>query len=196
MDFDREQPIMQHISIDEAPTGDFGAGVDFRTLTGPLESTEMSIHRFRLDPQSSPPWGLHAHFDQEEVFIVTEGSVTFETFDGLVTVMAGDAIQFESGEYQAIRNDGSDSSTYLAIGAPADSTDIRVPLPCLDCNREELRIEVDTGELACVACDFRQDPRCELCGADEREVRLNREGSELIDRCRGCGSQTGVRPLT
>ena len=60
-----------------------------RGLTGPLASTDLAIIHYRLGPGERGS-GLHAHLDQEEVFVVVEGGVTVETLSGETEVDAGE----------------------------------------------------------------------------------------------------------
>lgn len=186
---------MEHLAIDDADSAGFGGGVEHRALRDALGATAVSINRFRLDPDTPLPWGLHAHYDQEEVFIVLEGTVTFETLAGRTAVAAGEAVRFAPGEYQAASNAGDRPATFLAIGAPAGTEDMRVPLPCASCDGEELRIELSSDTLVCPSCGDTVDARCPVCGENEREARLSGDGSVLIDRCRSCGDRRDVRPL-
>lgn len=186
---------MEHISIDEAESFGFGAGVDHRTLNDDLGCRDVSINRYRIDPDGSLPWGLHAHYDQEEIFIVIEGSVTFETLDGRVTVAAGEAIRFDHGEYQSAGNKGDDRAVYLAIGAPPESTDMRIPLTCDECGESELQLGDGFEELHCLSCEHSIPAACQECGSNERYVHLSSDGSMLLDSCRACGDSRTIRSI-
>jgi uncharacterized cupin superfamily protein len=82
---------------------------------------------------------MHAHMDQEEVFYVTDGVATFETPSGETTVEAGELVRFAPGEYQQGRNESDEVVRALALGAPKESTDVRVPIPCPEGDSDNLR---------------------------------------------------------
>jgi hypothetical protein len=55
----------------------------------------VAINHYQVPAGEGLPSGLHAHYDQEEVFVVLAGEATFETLrEGEVTVGARAAIRF------------------------------------------------------------------------------------------------------
>ncbi|MFC7195594.1 hypothetical protein ACFQL4_14785 [Halosimplex aquaticum] len=99
------------------------------------------------------PSGLHTHADQEEIFLVVDGTATFETLPESdppsdpadpprtgreVTVDAGEAVRFAPGEYQSGYNRGETDLLAFAVGAPRESTDVRVPVRCPECGGADL----------------------------------------------------------
>lgn len=182
---------MDHLDIDEARTWDFGEGVDYRSLRDVLGLQHLAINRYRLSPATRLPWGLHAHFDQEEVFLVVKGTMVFDTLDGPVTVEAGEAIRFAPGDFQAGHNPGDDPAECFAIGAPPDSEDIRIPKPCASCGAPALTITMDADELTCPACGTATPASCIRCGEDAREIRI--EDGTLVDRCRACDDREPIQ---
>lgn len=187
---------MEHIEFTESALIDLAAGVGYRSMRESLGATDVSINRFHLESGATLPWGMHAHYDQEEVFLVTDGVLTFETLDGEVSVAAGEAIRFAPGDYQVGRNDGPESVSYFAIGAPPDSTDIRVPLSCHECNHADLRFDSEQEALVCPECGASRSPDCPACGADDRAIRLDAKSSAIVDRCQSCGDETVVSRIT
>ena len=148
---------MERVSIDEVEPNAFGSDVDRRGLSEPLGATDVAINHYRLDPGERFSGGLHAHMDQEEVFVVVEGEATFETLEEPVTVGAGEAVRFAPGEFQSGKNDGDEPVVALALGAPQDSEDVRIPQECPECGHENMRaIPGDDGF----------DLRCPECGAE------------------------------
>ncbi|RLM62994.1 cupin domain-containing protein [Halorubrum sp. Atlit-26R] len=145
---------MEHISIDEVEPSAFGGDVDRRGLTEPLGASDVAINRYRLAPGERFSQGLHAHMDQEEIFVIVEGDATFETMDGDVTVGAGEAIRFAPGEFQSGKNDGDEAIVAFALGAPRDSEDVRIPQECPECGHDNMRaIPGDDGfTLRCPEC--------------------------------------------
>lgn len=180
---------MDNVSISDVAVTSLSETVELRSLQSTLDLEHMSVNHYHLAPETRLPWGLHAHMDQEELFIVLDGSLTFETLSGTETVEAGDAIKFDPGEYHVGTNPSDTPTTFLAIGAPTDSDDIRIPLPCANCDEPALRLQLsdEDGGLVCPTCGTTVDGRCSECGASELEVRPGNSHNELIDFCRECG---------
>ena len=121
-----------------------------------------SVRLYELDPGESTAFGYHAHENQEEVFYVIDGALAFETADGEVEVDAGEAVRFESGEFQRSRNDSRGRARVLGIGAPADAGALTLLRECPDC-----------GERT------------------DQEVEPVDDGAALVTRCVDCGAETG-----
>ena len=145
---------MEKVSIDDVEASAFGSDIDRRGLSDPLGTTDMALNRYRLDPGERFSGGLHAHMDQEEVFVIVEGEATFETMDGEVTVDEGEVIRFAPGEFQSGKNDSDGEVVAFAMGAPRDSEDVRVPQDCPECGNDSMRaIPADDGfALQCPEC--------------------------------------------
>jgi mannose-6-phosphate isomerase-like protein (cupin superfamily) len=140
-----------------------------RPLSTELDTTDVSINYFELEPGESFAFGYHSHADQEEVFYLLGGTAVFETGTSddpanpeRVEVGAGEAIRFAPGEYQQGHNEGTERVVALAFGAPRDAgeTDIR---------RE------------CGPCEGYTSQGIEL--TDDREA--------LVTNCVECGTETG-----
>jgi len=127
---------MRKVTIDDLEPDVLGEGSDRRGLSDPLGTTDVAINHYRLGPGEGFPAGLHAHMDQEEVFLVLDGEASFETMDGEVTVGSGEAIRFSPGEFQSGRNASGSELTAVAIGAPRETEDVRIPVDCPDCGAE------------------------------------------------------------
>jgi peptide subunit release factor 1 (eRF1) len=72
------------------------------------------------------------------------------------TVGPGEAVRFAPGDYhyQQGRNEGEQPVEALALGAPKESTGVRVLQPCPECDGENLRtIPTDEGfSFECPEC--------------------------------------------
>jgi uncharacterized cupin superfamily protein len=164
---------MDRVRVAGLPTlDDRCAGI--RTLTEALGATDVAVNHFELAPDESPALGLHAHPDQEEVFYVIEGAVTFECTGtdpageaGSVRVTAGESIRFAPGEYQRAWNRGSETTELLAIGAPqaTEAADVRGDCPACE---TRTRTEVAATDEALVC-------RCADCGTVTRRVERSGE---------------------
>ncbi|WP_284013896.1 cupin domain-containing protein [Halobaculum litoreum] len=129
---------MEHVDIDDVAEGGFGNGVTMRKLADPLGAEDLAINHYELAPGEGFSGGMHTHLDQEELFVVLSGTATFETPEETVDVAAGEAIRFAPGEYQTGSNEGDEPVEALALGAPADSTEVRVPVECRECGHDAL----------------------------------------------------------
>lgn len=205
---------MELVSIEEREAST-AADIDRCGLSDPLDTTDVAINQYRLAPGDGFPGGLHAHMDQEEVFVVIEGKATFETYapsvkpeeTGEITVGSGEAIRFAPGEYHSGRNEADDDLVALAIGAPRNSEDVRIPVVCPDCDHENMRLETGTGEdrltFACPDCKGERVPKpCPECGHDDLRVTLG-EGTQIKTKtqikpivvCLGCGVEFEQPPV-
>lgn len=199
---------MERVAFADVEPEFLGSGGDRRGLSGPLGTTHVAVNRYRLAPGEGFPGGLHAHAEQEEVFVVVEGEATFETYAPRddanrpdrgreVTVGAGEAVRFAPGEFQSGRNDGDGDLVAFAMGAPRDGGDVRLPLECPDCGRADVRLETDEGgpTFVCPDCEAERVPRaCPACGHDDLRVVLG-EGSRPVVACRGCGAEFEDPPV-
>ena len=64
---------MEKVSIGDVEANAFGSDIDRRGLSDPLGTTDLALNRYRLDPGERFSGGMHAHMDQEEVFVILEG---------------------------------------------------------------------------------------------------------------------------
>lgn len=184
-------------------------------VSGALDASHVAVNHYRIPPGEGLPSGLHAHMDQEEVFVVLAGEATFETteppsgsdsragtratseaLDGRVSVSEGQAIRFAPGEFQSGVNASDDTLVVLALGAPRDSEEVRLPLPCPACAHGDLRLDTD-GEVTfiCPDCGAEHVPApCPECGSEALGVTLGSAGEPVVG-CDGCGAEFDRPPL-
>jgi mannose-6-phosphate isomerase-like protein (cupin superfamily) len=210
---------MERVAFDESTDGP-ADGVDRRGLSGPLDTDGVAINRYRIPPGEGFPSGLHTHADQEEVFVVLDGAATFETLPGRdpdgpngsgagsrgpddpqtdheVTVAAGEAVRFAPGEYQSGYNRGDDDLVALAIGAPRETTDVRVPVRCPGCGEADFALDAAGDRLAfrCPDCGTERVPAtCPDCGSDALTLALD-DGGAVVAACDGCGAAFDSPPF-
>jgi uncharacterized cupin superfamily protein len=176
-----------------------------------LDAAALAAVHYRLAPGECFPSGLHAHDDQEEVFVVLAGEAVFEHLPPVeswdedvptgreVTVAASEAVRFAPGEFQTGRNpaDTSDDLVALAVGAPKDTDDVRIPATCPNCDAPALRLGTGGDAVAfdCPACASSFDPApCPDCGRHDLGMRLDANGHP-VSRCGSCGSEYDAPPL-
>ncbi|MFT4964582.1 MAG: putative cupin superfamily protein [Halobacteriales archaeon] len=182
---------MEKVVLDEVGSTDFERDIEAREVTDALGTTDIAINHYRIPPTEGFPSGLHAHMDQEEVFIVLEGEARFLTLAEPITVGAGEAIRFAPGEFQTGRNDGADDLVALALGAPRDTENVRIPVACPDCGHDDLQpAAVEAGvELVCPACETTHVPQgCPECGREEMTV-LPGDDRRTVVVCPDCGTE-------
>lgn len=200
-------------AIDEVDRGPSERDIDRQALSEAVGATNVAINRYRVPPGEGLPGGLHAHADQEELFVVLAGTATFETWsvrrasddtghdspdppttDTDLSVSAGEVIRFAPGEFQSGRNAGDEDLVVLAIGAPATSRDVRIPIECPECQNPDLRLEVaDRTVFVCPSCGAERVPAdCPNCGHGELQVTRANGGMVIV--CTGCESQFSEPP--
>ena len=148
-----EKVTIERLAADNNP----GGGEESARRVGEaLGTADVGLSYYELDAGQNLSGGVHTHMDQEEVFHVLEGTLTFRTPDGEVAVGAGEAVRFAPGDFQQGVNESDGPVRLLGIGAPKGSADVRVPQPCGACE------ESDT--LRFVPGDDGMGLRCPDCG--------------------------------
>lgn len=157
---------MEKVRIDDVENELSPLGVHSvrKPVSTALGTTDFAMNYFELDPGESFSGGLHAHHDQEEVFYVEEGVVTFDVGVERETteVAAGELIRIPPGEFQEGYNDGEARVTGWAIGAPGASHDwdaLQSRLYCPDCEAEttqDTRLVDGTFQFTCTECGAEQ----------------------------------------
>ncbi|SFS52300.1 cupin domain-containing protein [Halostagnicola kamekurae] len=153
---------MEKVEIDEVDNepNPMAAQSVRRPVSDALGTTDFAMNYFELEPGESFSGGYHTHHDQEEVFYVLEGTATFETENGPLTVDAGELVRFAPGEFQQGTNEGDDPLVGWALGAPDSShnwEDIESVVYCRACDSETKHgLEITDGggfRLNCSNCD-------------------------------------------
>ncbi len=154
---------MEKVRIDDIENAVQPAAV-MRKLTDALGLTDFAINYYELEPGDSFAFAYHNHEIQEEVFYVQEGTATFETEGGDISIEAGELIRFDREEFQRGWNRGDERVTALALGAPLDyGTQVKLRY--------------------CECCEEKTDNRLEG-GKDDGE-------SIVVAFCTECESETG-----
>lgn len=191
---------MQKVALDDLEPSPSGSDAERRNLSDPLNTSDVAINHYILEPGDRLA-GLHAHTDQEEVFIVLEGEATFETLaqendvGSEVTVAAGEAIRFAPGEFQSGKNNSDGEVALYALGAPRGTEDWRVPVACPECGHGDTRPTIaedgETPVLLCPDCGTESVVECSECGSDNMRAILGEDG-EPVSICLDCGAESGA----
>ena len=148
---------MERVRLDDVDDW-LGPAAVKRSLSRALGTTDVACNYYELAPGDAFAFGYHRHDDQEEVFVVLEGTATFETEGGPVEVAEGEAVRFAPGEYQRGVNEGDERVRALALGAPKDAETTEILRACPTCGeRTPQAIEPTDDRDALVT-------RCEACG--------------------------------
>lgn len=158
-----------------------------RSLSDLLGTTALSINFYRLAPGERLA-GLHAHERQEEVFVVLEERLAFETPDDEVVVAAGDVTRFAPREHKSGVNRTDGSVAVLALVAPPDGGAVFVWLSCPDCTHDELRLAGDhvNERPVCPECETVSVPACPDCGGSDLLAVRDRHRGMPVSACREC----------
>lgn len=128
-----------------------------RKLTDELGTTGMALAYYELDEGESSSFGYHAHGNQEEVFYVQRGAVTFRTESETTIATTGEVVRIPPGELQRAVNERAERAVMLVIGAPREAGELTLRRFCESCDEEtpqELR-DVEPGrvrETVCADC--------------------------------------------
>jgi uncharacterized cupin superfamily protein len=163
---------MERAAIEEVDHVEHPMGVNSirRPLSEALGTAAFGLVYYELEPGEAFSGGLrHRHRDQEEVFLVLSGVVTFEIGrePERVTVEEGEAIRIEPGEFQKGTNEGDERVVALGFGAPGrrhDWEELDVLLECGNCDAETVHdcLSVGSGEWRTERIDL--EATCQECG--------------------------------
>jgi mannose-6-phosphate isomerase-like protein (cupin superfamily) len=89
-----------------------------------LDSEHLGVSYFRYGPNFRTGIG-HSHREQEEVYVVVNGSARIKVEDEIVEVGRWDAIRFDKDTMRAVEA-GPEGVEYLAFGAGEDPRDSEI----------------------------------------------------------------------
>ena len=99
------------------------APTEARFARVPLELEKGGLSHFRVAPDFRFPFG-HSHSEQEEVYLVTEGTARVKLDDEVVELAQWDAVRIAPGVMRGLEG-GPDGAEVVAFGAPnTDNKDI------------------------------------------------------------------------
>lgn len=135
-----------------------------RYVSDALATEHLAIVYYELEPGERFSGGLHTHHDQEEVFYILEGTVTFEyTMDRETVVLGADeAIRFAPGEFQCGRNCSEERVIAIALGAPVPAS--------------------SAGATEWLT-------RCDVCEAETLHGIRSHDGGIIVSYCTECGNE-------
>ena len=101
---------------DSAPKFGLAPDVEARFARGPLESQNLALSYQRLAPNVRTPLG-HRHGEQEEVYVVLDGSGRVKLDDDVRDVRQWDAVRVAAETIRCFEA-GPDGLTLVVFGAP------------------------------------------------------------------------------
>jgi mannose-6-phosphate isomerase-like protein (cupin superfamily) len=101
---------------DQAPTGGLSPGLKAHFARVPLGLEKSGISYFRIAPNFRIPFG-HKHSEQEEVYLVVDGSARVRVDDEVVDLEPWDAIRVPTGAMRGLEA-GPEGAEVIAFGAP------------------------------------------------------------------------------
>ena len=110
------------INVDDVEDHYEGTSVpgEFRRLAGALETEQVAVTLIRIPPHSDFEQGTgHFHDEQEEVYIVTRGTLTMRFGDDIERVTAGSAVRVAASTPRSHRNEGDDPVDLWAMSRQA-----------------------------------------------------------------------------
>lgn len=152
---------MEHVDIEKLDNR-MGPAAIKRAVSEGVSAMNVALNYYELAPGESFGFGYHRHPNQEELFYIEQGTVTFETEDGPVEVSDGECIRFAPGEWQRGTNESNDRVIALAIGAPTDMSDTEMLRECPNCSSRT-----------------------------ENDIEMTDDRNALVTICTECGTETG-----
>jgi mannose-6-phosphate isomerase-like protein (cupin superfamily) len=97
---------------------------EFRPLTAALGGEQVAVTVIRVPPHSDFEQGTgHSHAEQEEVYLVTRGTLTMRFDDEIERVRAGSAVRVAPQTVRSHRNEGDEPVEIWAISRKQERSD-------------------------------------------------------------------------
>ena len=101
---------------DQAPKFGMSPNLEMRMARVPLELENSGLSYLRIAPHFRMPFG-HTHNQQEEVYVLVEGSARIKVGDETRDLKQWDAVRVHKDTMRSFEG-GPDGALFLAIGAP------------------------------------------------------------------------------
>ena len=101
---------------DQAPKFGMSPNLEMRMARVPLELENSGLSYLRIAPNFRLPFG-HTHNQQEEVYVLLEGSARMKIDDETRDLKQWDAVRVHKDTMRSFEG-GPDGALFLAIGAP------------------------------------------------------------------------------
>lgn len=94
-------------------------GIDNTDLGGQLGAKQLGARLWRLRPGQAST--KHRHFEQEELYVLLEGSGRVRVGEELLTLSPLDALVVDPDTVRQLFNDTAEDQLWLVIGAPREA---------------------------------------------------------------------------
>jgi len=115
-------------------------GIANTNLGDQLEAQSLGARLWRLAPGQAST--RHRHREQEEIYVLLEGTGRMRVDDDLLTIGRLDAVLVEPGSARQVFNDTEDEQLWLVFGAPPELANT------LEMSEEQLRYSYPDGPQA------------------------------------------------
>lgn len=106
-------------------------GVLNTDLAKQLEAANLGARLWRVEPGQASTW--HRHLEQEELYVLLEGSGRIRIGEDLLTLDPMDALMVDAGTLRQVFNDTGADALWLVVGAPPELADT------LEMSEEQIR---------------------------------------------------------
>ena len=93
-------------------------GIDNTDLGGQLEARQLGARLWRLKPRQAST--KHRHLEQEELYVLLEGSGRMRVDEDLLTLAPLDSVLVEPDSARQLFNDTTADQLWLVAGAPRE----------------------------------------------------------------------------
>jgi mannose-6-phosphate isomerase-like protein (cupin superfamily) len=101
---------------DQAPNFGLSPNLEFRMARVPLEMENAGVSYLRIGPGFRMPFG-HKHKNQEEVYVLVNGSAKIKIEDDVHELKQWDAVRLHKDTMRGFEG-GPEGAEFIAIGAP------------------------------------------------------------------------------
>jgi mannose-6-phosphate isomerase-like protein (cupin superfamily) len=101
---------------DQAPNFGLSPNLEFRMARVPLEMENAGVSYLRIAPGFRMPFG-HKHKNQEEVYVLVNGSAKIKIEDDVHDLKQWDAVRLHKDTMRGFEA-GPEGAEFIAIGAP------------------------------------------------------------------------------
>lgn len=115
--------VVRADDVEDAYAGSDVPG-EFRKFTDALGADQVAVTLIRVPPHSDFEQGTgHYHDQQEELYIVTRGTLTMRFGDAIEQVEAGSVARVDPGTTRSHRNEGDEPVEIWAVSRQLDRED-------------------------------------------------------------------------
>lgn len=141
------------------------AATTCKSIGSALGAETLTAAYYELEPGDSFLFGgYHRRETREEIFVIRQGTVTFETEDDDVEVEAGEALRVAPGEWRGGTNEGTERVIALVVGAPRDAPETTILRECPECG-ERTSQDFEMSEARDLLTTY-----CETCGTETEQL--------------------------